>query len=84
MDGATIIQSNTFAYICELEFAVLELQIMVKEVLISLDNTMTEKLSMNLIPLVMLQNILKNITYYFPDGYTSRASIQHINIKRVL
>jgi hypothetical protein len=40
------------------------------KVLISLENTMTGKLSMNLIPPVMLRNNLKNVTSYFPDGYT--------------
>jgi len=53
---------------------------MVKEVLISLDNTMTGKLSMNLIPPVILRNILKNVTSYFPDGYTLCVSLQQNNI----
>jgi DNA gyrase/topoisomerase IV subunit A len=43
-------QSNTFTYVRQLEFAILELRTMVKEILISLDSTMTGKLSMNLIP----------------------------------
>jgi hypothetical protein len=43
---------------------------MVKEVLISLDSTMTGKLSMNLIPPVMIRNIPRNVSSYFPDGYT--------------
>jgi hypothetical protein len=53
---------------------------MVKKVLISLDSTMTGKLSMNLIPPAMLRNILKNVTSYFPDGYTLCASLQQNNI----
>ena len=65
-------KSNTFIYIRQIEFAILELRTMVKEVLISLDSTMTGKLSMNLIPPVMLRNILKNVTSYFPDGYIVR------------
>lgn len=73
-------QSNTFAHIRQLEFAILELRTMVKEVLISLDSTMTGKLSMNLIPPVMLRNILKNVTSYFPDGYTLCVSLQRNNI----
>ena len=52
-------QSNIFTYIRQLEFAILELRTLVKEVLISLDSTMTGKLSMNLIPPVMLRNILR-------------------------
>jgi hypothetical protein len=43
---------------------------MVKEGLIPLNSTMTGKLSMNLIPPVTLRTILKNVTCYFPDGYT--------------
>jgi hypothetical protein len=73
-------QSNTFTYIRQLEFALLELKTVVKEVLISLDNTMTGRLSMNLIPPVMLRNILKNVTTYFPDGYTICVSLQQNNI----
>jgi len=73
-------QSNTFAYIRQLEFAVLELRTMVKEVLISLDSTVTRKLSMNPIPPVMLRNILKNVTSCFPDGYTLCVSLQQNNI----
>jgi hypothetical protein len=73
-------QSNTFTYISQLEFAILELRTMVKEVLISLDSTMTGKLSMNLIPRVMLKNILKNVTFYFPDGYIICFSLQQNNI----
>jgi len=53
---------------------------MVKEVLIFLDSTMTGKLSINLIPPVMLRNILKNVTSYFPDGYTLCGSLQQNNI----
>ena len=53
---------------------------MVKEVLISLDSTVTGKLSMNLIPPVMLRNILKNVTSCFPDGYTLCVSLQQNNI----
>jgi hypothetical protein len=71
-------QSNTFAYIRQ--FAILELRTMVKEVLISLDSTMTGKLSMNLIPPVTLRNILKNVTSYFPDGYTLCVSLQQNNM----
>jgi predicted proteasome-type protease len=73
-------QSNTFIYVRHLEFAILELRTMVKEVLISLDSTMTGKLSMNLIPPVMLRNILKNVTSYFPDGYNLRVSLQQNNM----
>jgi hypothetical protein len=73
-------QSNTFAYIRHLQFAILVLQTMVKEVLISLDSTMTGKLSMNLISPLMLRNILKNVTSYFPDGYTLCVSLQQNNI----
>jgi hypothetical protein len=53
---------------------------MVKEVLLSLDSTMTRKLSMNLIPPVTLRNILKNVTSYFPDGYTLCFSLPQNNI----
>jgi hypothetical protein len=73
-------QSNTFTYVRQLEFAILELRTMVKEVLISLDSTMRGKLSMNLIPPVMLRNILKNVTSYFPDGYTFCVSLQQNNM----
>jgi hypothetical protein len=73
-------KSNTFIYIRQIEFAILELRTTVKEVLISLDSTMTGKLSMNLIPPVMLRNILKNVTSYFPDGYTLCVSLQQDNI----
>jgi len=49
-------------------------------VLISLDSTMEGKLSMNLIPPVILRNIFKNVTSYFPDGYTLRVDLQQNNI----
>jgi len=73
-------QSNNFTYVRQLEFAILELRTMVKEVLISVDSTMTGKLSMNPIPPVILRNILKNVTSYFPDGYTLCVSLQQNNI----
>jgi len=73
-------QSNTFTYVRQLEFAILELRIMVKKVLISLDITMTGKWSMNLIPPVTLRNILKNVTSYFPDGYTLCVNLPQNNI----
>jgi hypothetical protein len=73
-------QSNTLAYIRQLEFAILELRTMVKEVLNFLDSTMTRKLSMNLFPLTVLTNILKIITSYFPDGYTLCVSFQQNNV----
>jgi hypothetical protein len=41
---------------------------------------MTGKLSTNFILPVMLRNILKNVTFYFPDGYTLCASLQQNNI----
>ena len=53
---------------------------MIKEVLISLDSTMTGKLSMNLITPVMLRNILKNVTSYLMNGYTLCVSLQQNNI----
>jgi hypothetical protein len=53
---------------------------MVKEVLNSLDSTMTGKLSMNLIPPMVLRNILKNVTSYFPDGYTLCVNLQQNNV----
>ena len=73
-------QSSIFTYVRQLEFAILELRTLVKEVLISLDSTMTGKLSMNLIPPVMLRNILKNVTSYFLDGYTLCVSLEQNNI----
>jgi hypothetical protein len=73
-------QSNTFTFVRQLEFAILELRTMVKEVLICLDSTMTGKLYMNLIPPVMLRNILKNVTSYFPGGYNLRVSLQQNNM----
>jgi hypothetical protein len=57
-------QSSIFTYIRQLEFAILDLRTLVKEVLISLDSTMAGKFSMNLIPPVMLRNILKNVASY--------------------
>ena len=41
-----------------------------------MDSTMAGKFSMNLIPPVMLRIILKNLTSYFPDGYTLYVSLQ--------
>ena len=73
-------QSSTFTYVRQLEFAILQLRTLVKMVLISLDSTMTGKLSMNLIPPVMLRNIFKNVTSYFPDGYTLCVGLQQNNI----
>jgi len=73
-------QSNTFTHIHELEFAILELRTVVKEVLISLDNTMRGRLSVNLISPTRLRNILKNVTSYFPYCYTSCVSLQQNNI----
>jgi hypothetical protein len=51
-----------------------------KEVLISLDSTMTGRLSMNLIQPVMLRNIFKNVTSCFPDGCILCVSFQQDNI----
>jgi len=45
-------QSSIFTYIRQLEFAILELRTLVKEVLIPLDSTVTGKLSMNLFQLL--------------------------------
>jgi hypothetical protein len=73
-------QSNASTYIRQLEFAILELRNMAKEVLISLDSTMRRKLSVNLISPTMLRDVLKNVTSYFPDGYTLCVSLQQKNI----
>jgi hypothetical protein len=73
-------QSNTFAYMRQLEFAILELRIMVREILISLDSTMTVKLSVNLISPVMLHNIFNTVTSYLPGGYSFCTSLQKNNI----
>ena len=73
-------QSSIFTYVRQLEFAILELRTLVKDFLISLDSTMTPKLSLNLIPPVMLRNILKNVTSYFLDGYSLCVSLQQNNI----
>ena len=54
---------------------------MVKKVLISLDSTMARKLFMNPIPPVTLRNFLKNVTYYFTDGYTLCVGLEQNNIK---
>ena len=69
-----------FTYIRQLEFAILELRTLVKRVLISLDSTMRGKLSVNMISPTVLRNILKNVTSYFPDGYTLCISLQQNNI----
>jgi hypothetical protein len=53
---------------------------MVKEVLSFLDSSMRGKVSMNLISPVMIRNILKNVTSYFPDGYTLCVSLQQKKI----
>jgi hypothetical protein len=63
-------QSNTLTYIRQLEFSIVELGTMVKKNMIYLNSTITGKLSMNLIPPVTLRNNFKNVTTYFPDGYT--------------
>jgi hypothetical protein len=73
-------QSNTFTFVRQLEFAILELRANVKEMLDSLDSTMTGKLSMNLISPTVLKSILKNVTSYFPDGYTLCVSMQQDTI----
>jgi hypothetical protein len=73
-------QSHTFTYIRQLEFAILEVRSMVRETLISLDNSMRGKLSMNLISPVMLRNIFRNVTSYLPDGYSLCTSLQQNNI----
>jgi hypothetical protein len=69
-------QSTTFTYVRQLEFSILELKANVREMLSSLDVTMTGKLSMNLIPPTVLKNIMKNVTSYFPDGYTLCVSLK--------
>jgi hypothetical protein len=76
-------RSNIFTCIRQLEIAMLELQTMVKEVLISFESIMIGKLSINLISPIMLGYILKNVKSYFPDGYTLCASLQQ-NDKTVL
>ena len=74
-------KSNIFNYIRQLELAILELRTMVKQDLISLDRTMTGKLSVYLIPPLMLKNILMNVTSYFSDCYTLCVNLQQNNIK---
>jgi len=46
-------QSNTFSYIRQSQFAILELRDLVKGVFISLHSTLTGKLSMDLTPTVI-------------------------------
>ena len=41
---------------------------------------MTGKLSMNLIPPFMLRKIFKNVTSYFPGGYTLCVALQQNNV----
>jgi hypothetical protein len=74
-------QSNTFTYIRQLVcyFGVINYG---KRGFDFLGGTMTGKFSVNLIPPVMLRNILKYMTSYFPDGYALCDSLQqkYINL----
>jgi hypothetical protein len=62
-------------YIRELEFEMLLLQMQVRELLDGVENSLNGKLSLNLIPPEVLMRILKNVTFFLPDGYSLFAGL---------
>jgi hypothetical protein len=58
-------QTSLFSCMCQLQVANLELQIQVKEVLPGMERSLTERLSLNLIPPDVLLPILKMSPFVF-------------------
>jgi hypothetical protein len=69
-------QTSEYTYIRQLEFEILLLQIQVRELLDGVESSLNGKLSLNLIPPEVLMRILKNVTFFLPDGYNLFAGLQ--------
>jgi hypothetical protein len=63
-------QTSVYTYIRQLEFVILLLQMQVRELLDGVESSLDGKLSLNLIPPEVLMRILKNVTFFLPEGYS--------------
>jgi hypothetical protein len=73
-------QTNVFTYMRELEYAIIQIQIQVREIRNGLSCTLLGKLSTNLVPPKTLHMILRNVSTHLPDGYTMFAGTKWNNI----
>jgi hypothetical protein len=62
-------QTNMFVHIRQLEFAILQLLIQIRQLQNGIENYLNGRLSLSLISPETLLDILKNVTFYLPDGY---------------
>jgi len=74
-------QSSIFTYVCQLEFAILELRSLVKRVFnffgLYYDRGIVYEFDFT----CYVKEYFKNVTLYFPDAYTLCVSLQRNNIK---
>jgi uncharacterized protein YoxC len=80
LNYTTYNQSNTFTYICQLEFAILELQTMVKEILNFFVQNYNKEIAYEFNSTCYVKKYLKNVTSYFPYGFTLCISLQQNSI----
>jgi hypothetical protein len=73
-------ETSVFTYLRKLEFSLLQLQLQIKELKGGIQDTLTGRLSMNLISPKLLYDILRNLTLSLPDGYTLFTSINKEDI----
>jgi hypothetical protein len=79
--NATIFnQTSTFNYIRQLEREVLELQMRVKELVHGVEQSLSGRLSLSLISPDVLLEILRNVTFFLPDGYSLIAGLHRNNM----
>jgi hypothetical protein len=79
--NATIFnQTSIFNYIRQLELEVLELQMRVKELVHGVEQSLTGRLSLSLISPDVLLEILRNITFFLPDGYNLISGLHRNNM----
>jgi hypothetical protein len=73
-------QTSLFTCIRELEFAILQLQTQIRDIMYGIENTLSGRLSMSLIPPETLFKLLKNVSLQLPDGYTMFAGLRKSNM----
>jgi len=62
-------QTSMFVHIRQLEFAILQLLIQIRQLQNGIENSLNGRLSLSLISPETLLEILKNVTFYLPGGY---------------
>jgi hypothetical protein len=79
--NATIFnQTSIFTYIRQLELEVLELKMRVKDILHGVEQSLSGRLSLSLIPPDVLLGILRNVTFVLPDGYSLIVGLHRNNM----